>query len=354
MKPLTMLKLACCAYVMASVVGLGAEPVLSNRVAKADEIGYRPADGTESDFNPPSLTWLHEAAAVSYTVAWSQKPDFSDAVTVERVPFNTYTHQRTLAPGKYYWRYRFQTRADQLSNWSLTRQFVLTTHAVAFPMPTRAQQRERVPVAHPRLFLRPEDLPRLKSAALGSGEAASTFAKLRANADKLLRGEPAPEPKVRGSIRDESTRDAWWPNRVLTERVCMEAETLAFVYLLTGDSKYGAGARKWVLHLAAWDPDGPTNFKLNCEAAKPMLCRLPRAYDWAYGALSDTDREKVRQVMRRRGQDAWGKRRGRPGSRPPESPLQQPRQSHLSQTRRCARSLSWGKSPKRTHGSITP
>ncbi len=43
---------------------------------------------------------------------------------------------------------------------------------------------------------------------------------------------------------------------------------------MTGEKKYGAAARKWILHLASWDPDGPTNFKLNCEAAKPMLYRL--------------------------------------------------------------------------------
>jgi len=28
-----------------------------------------------------------------------------------------------------------------------------------------------------------------------------------------------------------------------------------------------------VMHLASWNPDGPTNFKLNCEAGKPMLFR---------------------------------------------------------------------------------
>ena len=97
----------------------------------------------------------------------------------------------------------------------------------------------------------------------------------------------------------------WWPNRVQTERACQEAETLAFVYLMTGEKKYGAAARKRILHLASWDPDGPTNFRLNCEAAKPMLYRLPRAYDWAYDALTPDERDKVRQAMRRRALDAW-------------------------------------------------
>ena len=61
---------------------------------------------------------------------------------------------------------------------------------------------------------------------------------------------------------------------------------LAFVWLLSGDEKWREPARKYILDLAAWDPDGPTNFKLNCEAAKPLVHRLARVYDWGYGLLN--------------------------------------------------------------------
>jgi hypothetical protein len=88
-------------------------------------------------------------------------------------------------------------------------------------------------------------------------------------------------------------------------KACQEAEVIAFVYLITQEPKYKEAARKWILHLASWDPDGPTNFKLNCEAGKPMLYRLPRAYDWGWDSLSEQDREKVQQVMVRRVRDAW-------------------------------------------------
>ncbi|HVK02726.1 MAG TPA: DUF4962 domain-containing protein, partial [Armatimonadaceae bacterium] len=73
----------------------------------------------------------------------------------------------------------------------------------------------------------------------------------------------------------------------------------------TQDPKYGQAARERIVHLAGWDPDGPTNFALNCEAAKPMLHLLPRAYDWAYDVLTPAEREKVRAVMARRIADAW-------------------------------------------------
>jgi hypothetical protein len=163
-----------------------------------------------------------------------------------------------------------------------------------------------VPKEHPRLFLRPEDLPRLRERA--NGRAADRLARLRADADEFITAGPTPEPEHLGSARDKEDKEAvkyWWPNRVQTEKACLEAETLAFVFLLTGETKYGDAARKWIRHLASWNPDGPTNFRLNCEAAKPLLFRLPRAYDWAYAALTAEDREVVRAAMRRRATDAW-------------------------------------------------
>ncbi|HOC56025.1 MAG TPA: DUF4962 domain-containing protein [Verrucomicrobiota bacterium] len=283
----------------------GTGPLVSNRAAKPNEIGYRPADGAAVYFNPPSLTWLHEPGAQTYAVEWSPDARFANAARADHVPFNTYTHHTPLAPGQYFWRYRFTAKAGQVSNWSRTRAFVVTSNAVEFPMPTRAQQRERVPAGHPRLLLRPEDLPRLRAAAKPGHGATAEFAKLRAAAERLLTAQPTPEPTVRGSSRDDATRAYWWPNRVQTERACQEAETLAFVYLVTGEQPFGAAARRRIVHLAGWDPDGPTNFRLNCEAAKPLLFRLPRAYDWACDALTPEDRDQVRKAMRRRALDAW-------------------------------------------------
>lgn len=295
--------LLCVAFSCFSVAA--AEPKVSNRQATADEIGYRPADGSISIFNPPSFTWLHENGAVAYAVQWSTNADFSAASSVSRLPFNTYTHNQPLVPGKYYWRYSIANGTD-VAAWSVTRSFVIRPGSVEFPMPNRKEQMDRVPKQHPRLFLRPEDLPRLRSAAQNSSApAGAQFKRLRGEADKLVTTEPIEEPTVRGSNRDDATRSAWWPNRVQTEKACQEAEVAAFVFLITGEKQYGENARKRILHLASWDPDGPTNFKLNCEAAKPMLFRLPRAYDWAYSALTDADRDVVRRVMVRRAKDAW-------------------------------------------------
>ena len=84
-----------------------------------------------------------------------------------------------------------------------------------------------------------------------------------AEADKLIAAGPTPEPEHMGSARDKENAELvkyWWPNREQTEKACREAETIAFVYLITGEKKYGEAARRWILHLASWNPDGPDEF----------------------------------------------------------------------------------------------
>src|SRR5262245_26099875 len=158
-------------------VAASAAPHVENRGAKPDEVGYRPGDGAVAVLNPPSLVWLHQPEAETYEVQWAHQEDFKDAEVAAGFRWNTYTHHAPLAPGSYHWRYRFRTKEGAISDWSVTRTFTVPPDAVPFPMPTRAQQRERVTQGRPRLFMRPEDLPRLRE--LATGREAERFRALR-------------------------------------------------------------------------------------------------------------------------------------------------------------------------------
>jgi len=234
-----------------------------------------------------------------------------------------------VPPGKYYWRYRCTDTKGQVSEWSVVRRLEVPATAAQLPMPTVAQQRAKVPAGHPRLFLRPEDLPRLRE--LARGREAQAFAALRRAADGYIKAGPTPEPEHKGSARDKENAELvkyWWPNREQTEKACNEAETIAFVYLLTGDKAYGEAARRWVLHLAGWDPKGNTNFTLNCEAGKPMLYRPARAYDWAWDMFTAAERAKIQAVMRERVLEAWNSGEVQRGT----GHLQKPYGSHANRT----------------------
>lgn len=287
--------------------GFAALP-LDQRPAKADEWGYRPADGAVVRLNPPTFTWIAPANAATYSVQWSQDRAFpsGSTTTADGIVWPTYTHHTAVTPGAYFWRYRFVDAKGEVSEWSAVRRVEIPREAATLPMPTVAQQRASVPQSHPRLFMRPEDLPGLRAVARG-GEA-QVFAALRKAADDYIKAGPTPEPEHKGSARDKNNAELikyWWPNREQTEKACNEAETIAFVYLLTGEKAYGEAARRWVLHLASWDPKGNTNFALNCEAGKPLLYRPARAYDWAWDMFSAEERAKIQAAFRERVLDAW-------------------------------------------------
>ncbi len=279
---------------------------IENRAPQGNEIGYRPADGETVPLNPPSWIWLHEPDAETYSIQWSKREDFAGARSAENLRFNTYTHSEPLEPGNWFWRYRFKTETGRISNWSRTRQVSIESDGSVLPLPAHGEIRERVLEGRPRLLIGREDLQRLRE--LVDGPESDAFAGLRAQADRHIENGPTPEPENLGSARDKENEELiryWWPNRVQTVRASREAELLAFMHLVTGEEKYSEAARQWILHLASWDPDGPTQFHLNCEAAKPLLYYLPRAYDWAYDTLSPEERKTVAGVMRRRGEDAW-------------------------------------------------
>ncbi|MDD8014931.1 MAG: DUF4962 domain-containing protein [Acidobacteriota bacterium] len=297
-----------------------------DRTPLPEEWGYRPADGSTVSLNPPSLCWVHEKDAAGYIVEWADNPEFERPSTVRDLRWSVYTHSGPLKPGTYHWRYRIAGADGRLSDWSRPRRFIVPEGAVAFPQPTMAQMRRRVPKKHPRLFMRPEDLPRLRAWAAGGGKEA--YGNLIARANELLTAEPTPEPTVRANAYDPETSQYWWSNRVQTVKALQEAEILSFAWLLTGDKNYGERARRFVMRLAAWDPDGPTNFELNCEAAKPMLHRLARAYDWAWPMFTEAERAEIRAAMLRRAEDAWKSWEVRQGA----GHLNRPYDSHGNRT----------------------
>lgn len=293
MRALTMF---CCLV----VAGLAQVP---DREPRATEWGYHPADGAVVSTNPPSLCWVHEPGADSYEVQWARSADFVEPITVSGIPWSVYTHHEVFEPGRYWWRYRIRRSDGTVSPWSRARSFVVPPEAVPFPQPTIEQLRHRIPRDHPRLFVTAAQLPRLRAWANQGGKEA--FQKILREAERLLNSEPTPEPTVRASASDPATRQYWWSNRVQTLRALQEAEILAFAWLMTQDPRYGEAARRFTLRLAAWDPDGPTSFQINCEAAKPMLHRLARAYDWAWDVFTEEERARIRAALLRRALDAW-------------------------------------------------
>jgi hypothetical protein len=284
-------------------------PQVSNRAPQLEEIGYLPDDAAPVATNPPALAWLPEPGAESYSVQLARDAGFTrDLITIPHTPYVLYTHTATLTPGTWWWRYACVDGKGSQSGWSTIRKFTIPPDAQPFPRPGEELIRQRLPTRHPRLLMRPEEVAEFRKASLVAQK--QRWDELIELAETYLKVPLIPEPPA--YTTPEKYADEWRRNYRSAIEATGIAATLAFCYRISGDPRYGEGARKWLLHIAAWNPAGTTSLKVNDECGMPILYSTSRAYDWAYDALSEPDREKMRAMIRIRGEEAYRKLHGAP------------------------------------------
>ena len=271
--------------------------------------GFRPADGTVEAVNPPGFSWRPVQHAAGYVLQIARDDAFDNIVYEEtQLPWSSHCPDKALEAGRqYHWRYAALGDEGEQSAWSSVRAFSIAGDAVLFPRPTTESLIKRIPEEHPRLFFRPEDLPRFRDLATGTLQDAAQ--NVIQQADKLLENLPdtTEPPKYPEGMERKSGewRDMWWGNRLRTIAVTDGAATLAFAYRLTGDERYGKAARDLLMAFIGWDPKGSTQYDYNDEAGMPALYFPSRAYTWVYPMLSEDDRAKVVEVMAVRGKDCF-------------------------------------------------
>ena len=281
---------------------------LDERPAGSDEWGYRPAENAVSAVNPPGFSWRPQANIVSWEVECGRGEDFSTIeYRADDIAMNVHCPPRVFPSGKYSWRYRGITKSGESTDWSQSRTFTISDDAVTLPLPPRQQLLARIPQSHPRLFVRPEDLPRLRELAQGSMR--PEVDKLVAECDALLAHPPATaEPPKYGPdvVRNsEQWREIWWGNRTYTIKALDSAATLAFTRLLGGKNEYGQLAKQILMECAKWDPLGATGYRYNDEAGMPYAYYFARTYTFVNDLLSDEEREICRRVMKIRGDEMY-------------------------------------------------
>lgn len=281
---------------------------VDERPGGAGEWGFHPADGYVSPRNPPSFSWRPQEGARSYTLQIARHASF-DRVEYEAsgIKFNVHCPTRTLLDGDWFWRFRFVDEDGTESNWSSTRQFSLATDANVFVLPSREELLAHVPDSHPRLFLRPEQIPQLRQ-RLETTEA-DAWAALLKKCDNLLKTPPPTDepPKydadmVRGS---DPWRAVWWGNRTYTIALLDSAATLGFAYVMTGDERFGLEAKRLLMAAAEWDPRGSTGYRYNDEAGMPYAYHFSRTYTFVHDLLSAEERAKCRDIMTVRGNEMY-------------------------------------------------
>ncbi len=149
---------------------------------------------------------------------------------------------------------------------------------------------------HPRLLLRPADIPALREFVLKTLPAQPDMAALAKLAlppldNKLLPAQPA--AVANGT---QASTQAWHDGYTVANDTGNWAWRYALAWQLTGDERYGREAARWLLHLASWKIDDNvlrTNDELFIQHLRPMIF----AYDWAWSALTAEERVTVSQAL---------------------------------------------------------
>jgi hypothetical protein len=280
---------------------------LDERPANSSDWGYRPEDGATSDTNPPSFSWRPQSKIVSWEVrCLPHGTDKGTSYQQDGIQWNVHCPSSLFKPGEYRWQYRGRDAKGQHTQWSSERVLTIPKNAAQMPLPEKEELLSHIPATHPRLFVRPEQLPRLRT--LAKGDLKSQYDSLVAGCDRLLKSPPpTDEPRKYGDAKRKSEEwlKIWWGNRTYTTRALNSAATLAFTRLLGGKEEYGQLAKRILLDCAKWDPKGATGYRYNDEAGMPYNYYFSRTYTFVNDLLTEKEREICRKVMKIRGDEMY-------------------------------------------------
>jgi len=274
---------------------------------KPGEWGFQPAPDSKINVTPPGFCWRPQKKADEYEVQASRTADFSHVdYSAQGIEMSVHCPPHVFKAGEWFWRFRFR-QGDAWSEWSHVRKFEVDAAANELPLPLRADLLARIPRSHPRLFVRPEQIPELRKRA--QGDLKSQFDAMVKKADKAL-AKPVPleePPRYPKDIKKGSDewRKIWWGNRTYVQKALGGAAELAFTWQLGGDVTYGQEARRILMACAGWDPKGSTGYRYNDEAGMPFNYYFSRTYTFVNALLSEEEKKQCIAVMKIRGDEMY-------------------------------------------------
>ncbi len=148
-----------------------------------------------------------------------------------------------------------------------------------------------------------------------SGDGARAFTRIKADFDREYLAFPFPDEPVTYGDPDPQTRDSdkadkWRNVQDVCGRVSGVAEAATIIWIVTGEEKYFAKAREFLLKSCAWhfEPDwkngpvvGATDIYYNDEANFRLWRKLPLVYDQLRGRLTPEERALVLAHFKERG-----------------------------------------------------
>lgn len=267
---------------------------------------HYPADGVKTGVNPPGFTWTSHNTANTYCfVLFHDSIGEKIHLTREGLTSTVAPLKEKLKPGIYSWLVVYNDSLGRDTGRSKLRKFTVEEGLPVLVMPDMADLERQLKGVRPRLFLTPPVLANIKE-KIEAGKM-PFWEYCRHLADSALAEPlyPEPAPYKDGRFEVSEWRRIYTPGKVGSAHMVR----LALVWKISGEQKFLDGAKKWLVHLAGWDPNGITSYNLplpdgshgNDEAGMAILERMAIAYDWIGAELDSEERVLVLWSLKERG-----------------------------------------------------
>lgn len=258
------------------------------------QMPFRPADKYETMQNPPDFAWSAVTDATAYDLIVCKDEALTDIVYQKsNVTTNFYNFDHTFEIDTYYWSVRYKV-GNKLSEWAPARRFRISPDASEFPVPDIEVLASRIPKEHPRLWMK-DGLEKFRT----YGETEEGKAYLKRLEEYVLENfdDPLDEEPQFEDFKDDNEKFYVLRGTILYN-LSYKIIFGAFLYLMTGNEDYGSFAKKHLLNLASWDPDGVTNYTSQDQVHREITYFSAIAYDWLYPLLSEEEKSEIIEMIR--------------------------------------------------------
>lgn len=249
----------------------------------------RPTLTRRSSINPPTFVWKPQPGQTRWDLIVARDEALTDPVlTGQGLDRPYHLPSEALPPGRYFWAWGAE------GAWAPALPFDIDADDRLLEVPPTDELLQRIPAAHPRLFIQADALEALRASRATTR--APLWERLRQRAEKALaESHELPEP---APVADYHTQHAQWEcdyhaSMHASRAFLGGAQTLSLAYLASGEEQYGRAAAQRLLSVAAWDPAGSTHIEKNDEPHMSIMGTGPYVADWVWDLLSAEEQGRV-------------------------------------------------------------
>ncbi len=259
----------------------------------------QPRNNTRPGTNPPVFVWKPGGpAAPPFRLTVARDAACQDVcLAADGLADPMFLPAEALPAGRHFWKWSAGGAESEVFT------FEMAPEAVVVEVPPASEWLNRLPAGHPRIFIRPEDLPALR-ASRRAGRAGAWEA-LQARAEEILSARHEIDPPPFLPDRTMDYKEFFRVRRAVvhaSRRFVRQARTLALAYLACGERRYARAACRRMASISRWDPDGASDIGHNDEAHMSVIWDGPQVCDWVWEAFTAEERRLVIDQFRRRGQ----------------------------------------------------